>query len=77
MKARNASRKHDSPSQTDVRKAIDFMLYVVDTYGERFLPILDSLIADHDAMEKRESSQDRARRLLAAYTLDGGMKAIR
>lgn len=60
-----------------IRRAIKFMLYVVDTYGDRFLPILESLIADLDAMEKRESPQDRARRILAAYTLDGGLKAIR
>lgn len=78
MKARSFRRQAPvEPGCAEIRSAIGYMLYVVDTYGDRYLPILESLIADLDALELRESPRERARRIMAAYTLDGGLKAIR
>jgi hypothetical protein len=78
MKARSARAASPSePTAAEIRRAIEFMLYVVDTYGDRYMPILESLIADLDAIERRENPRERARRMVAAYTLDGGLKAIR
>jgi hypothetical protein len=52
-------------------------MYVVDNYGDQYMPIVECLVADLEAMQLRDSPRDKARRMLAAYTIDGGLKAIR
>ncbi len=78
MPRRPAKITQDAEATTaDVRSAIEYMLYVVDNYGDRYMPILDALINDLEEIERREGPRERARRMLAAHTLDGGLKAIR
>lgn len=47
------------------------MAYVVERYGDRYAPILDSLINHLDAAKRRESPRERARRILDAAEADG------
>ena len=60
-----------------VERAVVFAAYVVEKYGDQYAPILDALIADLEAMRRQDTPRERARRILAAHTLDGGLKAIR
>lgn len=78
MKARR-SRMPDPGEVTiaEIEREVVHMAYVVERYGDRYAPILDSLIGHLEAAKRRESPRDRARRILEAYTLDGGLKAIR
>lgn len=66
------------PSQVDELEAdIVYMAYVVENFGDIYAPILDRLLAELDALRRQESPRDRARRILNAYTREGGVKAIR
>lgn len=65
------------PTIAEIERAVFYMAYVVETYGERYAPILYRLHAELEAAKRRESPRDYARRILEAYTVDGGLKAIR
>ena len=57
--------------------AIRYAAYVVVRYGDVYAPIFDRLETEMVEKRRRRSPADRARLALAAYTVDGGMKAIR
>ncbi|UIY45572.1 hypothetical protein [Methylobacterium radiotolerans] len=40
------------PSVARIKSAVEFMTYVVDRYGERYRPVLDSLIVDLEAHQR-------------------------
>lgn len=68
----------DEPLTLDrLRDALVFAAYVVETYGEYYLPILDVLEQAYVEMQAKEAPRDRVRRILKTYTRDGGVKAIR
>lgn len=60
-----------------IEDAVVFMAWVVENLGEHYAPVLDRLLAELEAAKRRESPRDKARRILEAYTVDGGLKAIR
>jgi hypothetical protein len=59
-----------------LEKALLLAAYVVLRYGEAYAPLLERL--EHEVVERRRrvAPADRARRILEAYTLEGGRKAI-
>lgn len=65
------------PTIAEIEREVRHMAYIVERYGERYAPVLDSLLTHLEAAKRRESPRERARRILEAYTLDGGLKAIR
>lgn len=62
-----------------IERALRLVAYLVarDDEGEVYLPILDRLEEGLAECHRRERPRDRARRLLAVHTRDGGMIAIR
>ncbi|GGC68294.1 hypothetical protein [Chelatococcus reniformis] len=60
-----------------IEQAMVFMAYVVMRYGDQYAPILERLEQELADARRRETPRSRAERLLKAYTLDGGSKAIR
>ncbi len=62
-----------------VERALRLVAYLVarDDEGEAYLPILDRLEDELAECRRRERPRDRALRLLAAHTIDGGLRAIR
>ena len=62
-----------------IERALALVAYLVgrDDEGEVYVPILDRLEEELALARKVERPRDRARRLLAAYTADGGTRAIR
>jgi len=59
-----------------IERALVTMAYIVVRHGPAYAPILDRLEREAEEMRRQEAPVDRARRLLEAYTLDGGRKAI-
>ena len=59
-----------------VEAAIKAVAYAVVAHGEVYGPILDRLEAELAEMQRRRRPADRARAILDAYTVDGGVKAI-
>ena len=71
-------RKEKAPiTVIRVERALVFMAYLVEKYGDRYAPILERLERECDELRRHENPKDRARRILATYTRDGGEKAIR
>ncbi|UGB26407.1 hypothetical protein LPC10_01965 [Methylorubrum sp. B1-46] len=60
-----------------LRKATAEAAYIVEQYGEVYAPIFDRLYAELQKAESEAAPRDRAQRFLDAYTMDGGLKAIR
>lgn len=62
-----------------IERALRFVAYLVarDDEGEVYVPILDRLEEELAECRRRELPRDRARRLLAAHTVEGGLRAIR
>jgi len=60
-----------------IEAGVRFMAYVVVRRGEAYAPIFERLEAELAEIRRRRSPADRARMLLSAHTLDGGLKAIR
>lgn len=62
-----------------IERALTFVAYLVarDDEGEVYLPILDRLEEELADRRRMELPRNRARRLLSAYTVDGGTRAIR
>ena len=61
------------PTITEIQREVVHMAYVVERYGDRYAPILDSLINHLDAAKRRESPRERARRILDAAEADGSV----
>lgn len=59
-----------------IDRALVTMAYIVVKHGPTYAPILDRLEREAEEMRRQEAPVDRARRLLEAYTLDGGRNAI-
>jgi hypothetical protein len=77
MKARSVRAASPSePTAAEIRRAIEFMLYVVDTYGDRYMPILESLVDDFEAMAQAEPPRVKARRMLAAAMKDDTQRKL-
>jgi len=74
---RPANITQAEPTIAEIEREVVHMAYIVERYGDRYAPILDSLCTHLEAARRRESPRERARRILEAYTLDGGLKAIR
>ena len=60
-----------------IEAGMKFAAYVVVRYGDVYAPLFERLERDLEDLRRRRSPADRARMLLAAQTLDGGVKAIR
>ena len=58
-------------------EAVKYAAYVVLRYGDAYATTFERLETDLHAMRLNRSPADRARLVLEAYTVDGGMKAIR
>ena len=52
------------PTIAEIERGVIYMAYVVETYGERYAPILDRLISDLDVAKRRGSPSERARHIL-------------
>lgn len=65
------------PTIAEIERAVLFMAYVVETYGERYAPVLDSLIVDLEEARKRGGSPtERAKRILDEAEADGRLAAV-
>lgn len=67
----------DQVSDERLRTALVLAAYIVTRHGPVYAPILDRLEREVAAREVAEDPMRRARRLLEAYTVEGGLKAIR
>ena len=63
--------RNREPTISEIERGVVFMAYVVETYGERFAPILDSLIVDLEGAKHLDSPRERARRILDQAEADG------
>jgi hypothetical protein len=63
--------QNPEPTTAEIERGVVHMAYVVDRYGERYAPILDSLIGHLEAARRRESPRERARRILDQAEADG------
>ena len=74
--ARSMSGKPITPER--IERALVLCAYIVMQDGtDAYLPILERLEAELVEARRVGSPRQRAERLLKAYTLDGGMNAIR
>jgi hypothetical protein len=65
------------PTLAEIERGVLFMAYVVETYGERYAPVLDSLIVDLEAARRRGGSPtERAKRILDEAEADGRLAAV-
>lgn len=58
-------------------EAMVYSAYMVEQYGDEYAWVLDRLETEWLSYLSREAPRMRARRILDAHTLDGGLKAIR
>lgn len=66
----------DDISLERLERALVAMAYIVVRHGPAYAPILDRLEREVEDRRRRDEPVSRARRLLAAYTVDGGSNAI-
>jgi hypothetical protein len=59
-----------------VERALALAAYIVLRHGPVYAPYIDRLEGELEAA-RRDDPTERARRILHAYTVDGGRKAIR
>jgi hypothetical protein len=59
-----------------VERALLLLAYFIERDGDIHLPLFEKLEAELEDLKHKESARDRARRLLQAYSRDGGVKAI-
>ena len=65
------------PTLAEIERGVLFMAYVVETYGERYAPVLDSLIVDWEAARRQGgSTTERAKRILDEAEADGRLAAV-
>ena len=63
--------RNSEPTISEIERGVVYMAYVVETYGERYAPILDSLIHHLEVAKRCDSPSDRARRILDQAEADG------
>jgi hypothetical protein len=60
-----------------LHEAMVYAAYLVERYGDDYAPVFERLADEWEALQRQEGVSARARRVLAAHTFDGGLKAIR
>jgi len=73
-----ASRRYlnREPTIAEIEREVLHMAYIVETYGEQYAPILDSLVvALEEARRRGGSPTERARRILDEAEADGRLAA--
>jgi hypothetical protein len=60
-----------------LHEAMVYAAYLVERYGDAYAPVFERLADEWEAIQRNDGPAARARRILAAHTFDGGMKAIR
>ena len=58
-----------------IERALVLAAYIVVRHGPKFAPLVDRLEKELEAA-RRDDPVERAKRILDAYTRDGGVKAI-
>jgi len=66
----------DIPLVERVERALVVLAYFIQLDGDVHVPLFERLEAELHELKRRETAKDRARRLLAAYSRDGGLNAI-
>lgn len=59
-----------------LERAIVVLAYVITVHGPVYAPLLDALERELEEVRRQAAPLERAQRILAAYTADGGVKAI-
>ncbi len=72
-----ARARSDAVDPARLYEAMVFSAYMVEQFGDVYMPILERLEREWQAHVCEASPRERARRILDAHTLDGGLKAIR
>ena len=62
--------------QLRTQRALVLLAYFIELDGEVHVPLFERFEAELEELKRVEGAKDRARRLLAAYSRDGGVKAI-
>ncbi len=57
-------------------RALVLLAYFIELDGDVHVPIFEKFEAELEEFKRMEGARDRARRLLAAYSRDGGLKAM-
>lgn len=76
-KRRQSHQAEDVCTAEEIRQGMVTLAYVVERYGERYAPLLERLEREYETAMRREPPRERARRILAAHTRVGDLKAIR
>ena len=56
--------------------ALVMLAYLIELDGEVHLPMFERFETELSELKRKESAKERARRLLAAYSREGGLNAI-
>jgi len=56
--------------------ALVMLAYLIELDGDVHLPMFEKFEAELADLKRKESAKERARRLLATYSREGGLKAI-
>lgn len=59
-----------------MERALLLLAYLIELDGDVHLPMFEKFEAELDELRRKENAKERARRLLAAYSREGGVKAI-
>jgi hypothetical protein len=57
-------------------RALVLLAYFIEIDGDVHLPMFEKFETELEELKHKENAKDRARRLLAGYSRDGGVKAI-
>ncbi len=57
-------------------RALLLLAYFIEQDGDAYVPLFETFEAELVEFKRSENAKDRARRLLASYNRDGGLKAI-
>ncbi len=71
-----ATAQHQPVTVERVERAMVLLAYMMELDGPVHMPAYERLEQDHQRLMNRETVRDRARKLIASHTLDGGRKAI-
>lgn len=67
----------DDPVTEDrIERALVLTAYIVTRHGEVYAPLFDRLESELHAARRARAPAERARRVLEAYTVEGGVRAI-
>lgn len=59
-----------------IERALVLLAYFIELDGDVHLPMFEKFETELAELKQKEGVKDRARRLLSAYSRDGGVKAI-